>query len=61
MLHPNNAGQCAHIANASYAPAGAARGKHIGEKLVRHSISMLRPNGFRLKNGEYADICPYYI
>lgn len=56
MLHPNNAGQCAHIANASYAAAGAAR-----EKLVRHSISMLRPNGFRLKNGEYADICPYYI
>ena len=95
ILHPNNVGRCAHIANASYAVAGAARGKHIGEHLVRHSISMLRPNGFsilqfnavvatnvyarhlyekigfrqlgtipkgfRLKSGEYADICPYYI
>lgn len=95
ILHPNNVGRCAHIANASYAVTSGARGKHIGEKLVRHSIASLLPNGFsilqfnavvasnscarhlyekigfrqlgtipngfRLKNGEYADICPYYI
>lgn len=93
ILHPNNVGRCAHIANASYAVASAARGKHIGEMLVLDSIRKARglgfhilqfnavvesnvharhlyerigfrqlgviPRGFRLKNGRYANICPY--
>ena len=95
ILHPNNVGRCAHIANASYAVSSKHRGKHIGKQLVIDSIKKAKhlgflilqfnavvesnasarhlyeklgfkqlgtiPKGFRLKNGEYANICPYYI
>lgn len=94
ILHPNNVGRCGHICNASYAVDGAARGLHIGEKLVvdclkqgkahgfgvmqfnavvasnvhaRHLYERLGftqlgtiPKGFRMKDGHYEDICPYY-
>ena len=93
ILHPNNVGRCAHIANASYAVAASARGKHVGEALVVDSIRNAKtlgfhilqfnavvetniharhlyerlgfrqlgtiPRGFRMKNGSYANICPY--
>lgn len=95
ILHPNNIGRCAHIANASYAVSSKHRGKHVGKQLVIDSIDKAKqsgflilqfnavvesntsarhlygklgfkqlgtiPKGFRLKNGEYANICPYYI
>ena len=94
ILHPNNVGRCAHIANASYAVRRTTRGLHIGEALVsdclaeakrlgfrimqfnavvasnthaRHLYERLGftqlgtiPGGFRLDDGTYADICPYY-
>ena len=94
ILHPNNAGRCGHICNASYAVSGTARGLHIGEKLVSdclaqakaHGFGVLQfnavvatnvharhlyerlgfvqlgviPGGFRMKDGHYEDICPYY-
>lgn len=94
ILHPNNLGRCGHIANASYAVAEAARGRGVGEALVRDSLSQGRrlgfrilqfnavvatnrrarelyerlgfvqlgviPGGFRLKDGTFEDICPYY-
>ena len=94
ILHPNNVGRCGHIANASYAVSAAARGLHIGEKLVQdclkqgrsHGFRVLQfnavvasniharhlyerlgfkqlgviPGGFRMKDGHYEDICPYY-
>ena len=47
ILHPNNVGRCGHIANASYAVAGSARGRHIGEKLVLDSVARLSSCGFR--------------
>ena len=93
ILHPNNVGRCAHIANASYAVSATARGKHIGEALVFGSLRNAKalgfhilqfnavvesniharrlyerigfnqlgtiPRGFRMKNGRYANICPY--
>ena len=93
ILQPNNVGRCGHIANASYAVGSAARGLHIGEQLVLHSLKTAKalgfrvmqfnavvatniharhlyervgfqqlgtiPGGFRLKDGTYADICPY--
>ena len=46
ILHPNNLGRCAHISNASYAVRSTARGLHIGEKLVKHSIDKAKKLGF---------------
>ena len=94
ILHPNNIGRCAHIANASYAVEKNTRGLHIGEKLVKdcllqakkHGFKILQfnavvfsntharhlyekigfkqlgviPKGFRMNDGHYEDICPYY-
>lgn len=48
ILHPNNVGRCGHIANTSYAVASAARGMHIGERLVRDSLTRARDYGFRV-------------
>ena len=39
ILHPNNIGRCGHICNASYAVSPEWRGKHVGELLVRHSMT----------------------
>lgn len=94
ILHPNNIGRCGHICNASYAVSSTARGLHIGEALVRHSMEKARelkfkilqfnavvesniharhlyerlgfkqlgtiPGGFRMKDGHFENICPYY-
>ena len=46
ILHPNNVGRCGHICNCSYAVAAHARGKGIGERLVRHSMQKGREMGF---------------
>ncbi len=46
ILHPNNIGRCGHISNASYAVSSAARGQHVGEKLVTDSLSAAKENGF---------------
>ena len=94
IRHPNNIGRCGHIANASYAVSGAARGKGVGRLLVSDSLKQCPeygfrvlqfnavvasnasarhlyeslgfvqlgtiPGGFRMPDGTYADICPYY-
>jgi len=46
ILHPNNVGRCGHIANASYAVAAKARGKGVGEALVRHCLEKGKALGF---------------
>lgn len=46
ILHPNNIGRCAHIANASYAVTSTARGQGVGRALVEDSIASLAPCGF---------------
>ena len=46
VLHPNNIGRCAHIANASFAVDQSHKGRGVGEKLVRHALSSLSPCGF---------------
>lgn len=46
ILHPNNAGNCGHIANASYGVRQGVRGKGIGAKLVGHSLQMCKSLGF---------------
>ena len=48
ILHPNNVGRCGHIANASYAVAGEARGRGAGETLVRHILQAAAHLGFRV-------------
>lgn len=94
ILHPNNVGRCGHISNASYAVEKNTRGLHVGELLVKDSLSsgkklgfrILQFNavvatnmharhlyerlgfkqlgiifkGFRMKDGHFEDICPYY-
>ena len=48
ILHPNNVGRCAHIANASYCVKATERGKQIGEKLVSDSLLQGAKLGFKL-------------
>lgn len=48
ILHPNNIGRCGHISNASYAVGANARGRGVGEALVRDSLLQGRRLGFRL-------------
>ena len=48
ILHPNNVGRCAHIANASYAVSKNTRGKGVGEILVRDSLKQAKNLGFRI-------------
>ena len=47
ILHPNNVGRCAHVANASYAVDAAARGCGVGRALVEDSLASLAACGFR--------------
>lgn len=46
ILHPNNVGRCAHIANASYAVASNVRGRGVGRALVQDCLDQLAPHGF---------------
>lgn len=48
ILHPNNVGRCGHICNASYAVRSDARGRHIGEALVRDCLVQGKAHGFRV-------------
>lgn len=48
ILHPNNVGRCGHIANASYAVSETARGKGVGEALVRDCLTQAKNLGFRI-------------
>ena len=47
ILHPNNVGRCAHVANASYAVASSARGLGLGRALVEDSLVQAARKGFR--------------
>ncbi len=47
ILHPNNIGRCAHVANASYVVSKASRGLGLGRALVEDSIAQARRLGFR--------------
>lgn len=48
ILHPNNIGRAGHIANASYAVDSSARGRHIGEALVKDCLIQAKTAGFRV-------------
>ncbi len=48
ILHPNNAGRCGHISNASYAVSSESRGLHIGEKLVQDCLEKAKQYGFKI-------------
>lgn len=48
ILHPNNVGRCGHICNASYAVARNARGRGVGELLVRDCMESAKKLGFRV-------------
>ena len=40
--------------------AGNVHARHLYERVGFRQLGVI-PGGFRLKNGEYEDICPYYI
>lgn len=46
ILHPNNVGRCGHICNASYAVSSKARGRGVGEALVRYCLEKAKELGF---------------
>ena len=48
ILHPNNIGRCGHIANASFAVRPGARGRGMGEALVRDCMARGAEYGFRI-------------
>lgn len=48
ILHPNNVGRCGRICNTSYAVKSGLRGRHIGEKLVLHSMEQGKALGYRI-------------
>lgn len=48
ILHPNNIGRCGHLCNASFAVGAQARGKRIGEHMVKHCMEQGRELGFRV-------------
>ena len=48
ILHPNNVGRCGHICNTSYAVKSSKRGLHIGEQLVKDSLTVGARLGFRI-------------
>ena len=48
ILHPNNVDRCGHICNTSYAVKSGLRGRHIGEKLVLHSMEQGKALGYRI-------------
>ena len=47
VLRENRGGRGAHVANASYAVAEAARGQGVGKALGEHSLQEARRRGFR--------------
>ena len=47
ILHPNNVGRCAHVANASYAVSSSVRGRGVGACLVKDSLLQAGASGFR--------------
>ena len=47
ILHPNNIGRCAHVANASYILDKSVRGKHLGKYLVKNSIEEAKACQFK--------------
>ena len=48
ILHLNNVGRCGHICNTSYAVDSHFSGQHIGEKLVRRSMTTAKKLRFRI-------------
>ncbi|HCX64400.1 MAG TPA: GNAT family N-acetyltransferase [Eubacteriaceae bacterium] len=48
ILHPNNVGRCAHIANTSYAVQKEWRNKGVGRRLVKDSLERARTKGYRI-------------
>lgn len=47
ILHPNDEGRRAHVANASFAMDKAFRGKGLGKQLVAHCLDEAKRLGFR--------------
>ena len=47
MIHPNQPGLGAHVANAAFVVAPEARHHHVGRALVEHALAEARRLGYR--------------
>ena len=47
ILHPNDEGRRAHVANASFAMDKSFRGRGLGKRLVSHCLTEAKAKGFR--------------
>lgn len=48
ILHPNDVGRCAHIANADYAVISSSMGSGTCEMLVKNSLEQAGAKGFKV-------------
>ena len=51
---------CFRVLQFNAVVASNVHARHLYERVGFHQLGVI-PGGFRLKNGEYEDICPYYI
>ena len=73
ILHPNNVGRCGHMSDClaqgkahgyrvlqfNAVVASNVHARHLYERLGFKQLGTI-PGGFRMKDGSYEDICPYY-
>ena len=59
ILHPNNVGRCGHILQFNAVVESNTHARHLYERLGFKQLGTI-PNGFRMKDGHFENICPYY-
>ena len=60
ILHPKAHDNGYKVLQFNAVVATNVHARHLYERVGFKQLGTI-PNGFRLKNGKYEDICPYYI
>lgn len=60
ILHPNNIGRCGfRVMQFNAVVSSNIHARHLYERVGFVPLGVI-PGGFRMKDGHYEDICPYY-